>query len=432
MLAQAIGALKLPIAALGDDDEDHLKFAEEVMANLQPLCLLRRLERLVPAMAPMLDRAGRSAEDTTRLRECVHEMKLAFDRTPAARAVLGAIEGVLEFLEDKALEEPRNQVLAGLTLAPWLARLADGLGNLDKLVALDEKRRGLRGAHSAILEALYAYERNLLDGRAEPKPPDGLAEADYGEWWSALVNYSSARAWQGKLETENPVLLHMTPEEHSSLVVRLSSLLREKRKTEAGDIISAHIAKQIPWRDKPWDSMFQLTSSYKNKSKRLREAVELGLPEGLLKMRPCWLTNPGAVSQIFPLTAGLFDFVIFDEASQCPIEQAIPSIYRGKTVVVAGDEHQMPPTSFFSSTLDETADAEEGEDEEASQSPAESHSRKVAASVREALMQAEDLLEAADKILPGRPLQVHYRSRHPALINFSNLAFYGLLAVLCG
>jgi very-short-patch-repair endonuclease len=43
----------------------------------------------------------------------------------------------------------------------------------------------------------------------------------------------------------------------------------------------------------------------------------------------------------------------------------------------------------------------------------------------QALIEVEDLLQAAiDSFPPGRYLKVHYRSEHPALIDFSNNAFY--------
>ena len=39
--------------------------------------------------------------------------------------------------------------------------------------------------------------------------------------------------------------------------------------------------------------------------------------------------------------------MIFDEASQIPLEEAIPAIYRSHQVIVVGDEMQLPPTTFF-------------------------------------------------------------------------------------
>jgi superfamily I DNA and/or RNA helicase len=60
--------------------------------------------------------------------------------------------------------------------------------------------------------------------------------------------------------------------------------------------------------------------------------------------------SPISVSQFLPPDSK-FDLVLFDEASQLVPEDAIGAIYRGKTVVVAGDNKQLPPTSFFQKNL---------------------------------------------------------------------------------
>ena len=48
----------------------------------------------------------------------------------------------------------------------------------------------------------------------------------------------------------------------------------------------------------------------------------------------------------------MFDTVIYDEASQMPVEYALPTLFRSKIVVVSGDDKQMPPTSFFASKVE--------------------------------------------------------------------------------
>jgi superfamily I DNA and/or RNA helicase len=48
------------------------------------------------------------------------------------------------------------------------------------------------------------------------------------------------------------------------------------------------------------------------------------------------------------LDTGLFDVVIFDEASQILLEEAVPSLFRATQTIVVGDEMQLPPTNFFS------------------------------------------------------------------------------------
>jgi len=150
--------------------------------------------------------------------------------------------------------------------------------------------------------------------------------------------------------------------------------------------------------------------------------VELGHAVGLFDFRPCWLTNPNTASQIFPLSEQFFDLVIFDEASQCPIEQALPAIFRAKRLVVAGDEKQLPPTAFFQSSFsfgDEPAD----ESDEEVTIETDINKELTKASLDQALA-VTDLLEASKPLLRQSLLNIHYRSEHPALIAFSNHAFY--------
>lgn len=56
----------------------------------------------------------------------------------------------------------------------------------------------------------------------------------------------------------------------------------------------------------------------------------------LLALKPCWAMSPLHVSQLLP-TRTMFDVVIFDEASQITPADSIPSIVRGKQLIVAGD-----------------------------------------------------------------------------------------------
>src|SRR6266508_4038364 len=70
-------------------------------------------------------------------------------------------------------------------------------------------------------------------------------------------------------------------------------------------------------------------------------------------LKPIWLMSPLSVSDTLPLDPNLFDVVIFDEASQIPVAEAIPAVYRSHQVIVVGDEMQLPPTTFFASSRGE-------------------------------------------------------------------------------
>ena len=64
------------------------------------------------------------------------------------------------------------------------------------------------------------------------------------------------------------------------------------------------------------------------------------------RLKPCFLMSPLSVAQYLPAEAS-FDLVVFDEASQIPVWDAIGVIARAKQCVVVGDPKQMPPTNFF-------------------------------------------------------------------------------------
>ena len=120
----------------------------------------------------------------------------------------------------------------------------------------------------------------------------------------------------------------------------------------------------------------------------------------LLELKPCWMMSPLAVAQY--LHRGMkFDLVVIDEASQMTPENAVGALSRAGQAVVVGDTKQLPPTSFFQKVLD---DSDTDED------------------LRE---DSESILDMANvAFMPVRQLRWHYRSRHSALIQFSNQWMY--------
>jgi hypothetical protein len=128
-----------------------------------------------------------------------------------------------------------------------------------------------------------------------------------------------------------------------------------------------------------------------------REIMEKGALDEMLGIKPVWLMSPLSISQVLPFSAGMFDVVIFDEASQVPVEDALPSLYRAKRAILVGDRQQMPPTSFFSGGPTDDEEDDDG---------------------------VESILDLAQIVLPEVTLKWHYRSKHHELISFSNSWFY--------
>lgn len=130
---------------------------------------------------------------------------------------------------------------------------------------------------------------------------------------------------------------------------------------------------------------------------------------------PILLTTPDACSNLFQGKNFYFDNVVFDEASQLKLEDNLPAMLKGKNIIIAGDEHQMPPSNYFSKVFDGTfEDEEEIEDE----------NEKI--NQKNSMLSIESLLDFAMEFkFEKNYLDFHYRSKHPYLIDFSNHAFYG-------
>ena len=119
---------------------------------------------------------------------------------------------------------------------------------------------------------------------------------------------------------------------------------------------------------------------------------------------PCTLMSPDSVARFFPAKSDFFDIVVFDEASQIRVADAVGAMGRAKSVVVVGDSKQMPPTSF--------AETNAVSDDEVE-------------STVEAVVDEESILtECVQALVPQQWLSWHYRSQDEALIAFSNLQYY--------
>lgn len=125
------------------------------------------------------------------------------------------------------------------------------------------------------------------------------------------------------------------------------------------------------------------------------------IPNLLRRLKPCLLMSPISVAQYLDASHPAFDLVVFDEASQIPVWDAVGAIGRGTEVVIVGDPKQLPPTSFFMRSDEEVSDAE--------------------AVVEDVESVLDECLSAN---LPQLNLKWHYRSRDESLIAFSNHFYY--------
>lgn len=192
--------------------------------------------------------------------------------------------------------------------------------------------------------------------------------------------------------------------EFESIKTRILSLLQEQKEIakliSAQGFVAQYRALYESRKDKK-DYLYQIGK--KQDFWPIRKTIEQ-FGEYLFTLFPCWLLSPENVSSLLPLKKNLFDIVIFDEASQVFIENTIPSVVRGKNIVVAGDAKQLRPTATFMRRY-----MGGGEEEDLS---------------TQAALEVESLLDLAVARYDSAHINYHYRSERSELIEFSNKAFY--------
>ncbi len=205
------------------------------------------------------------------------------------------------------------------------------------------------------------------------------------------------------LPHEKNCILHIA--RFKDLTEQINKLMKEKNSLTPNLIVSTWNKKISQYSETNIYKEFKRQANKKRMLWPIRKYIS-EFSEMALNLFPCWLLSPETVSDILPLSNGMFDVVIFDEASQMFVENAIPTIFRGKKVIVAGDDKQLKPNSLFASKYEDEIDEED---------------IKLESS---AALEEESLLDLAKVNFDSVHLNYHYRSRYDELINFSNYAFY--------
>lgn len=142
------------------------------------------------------------------------------------------------------------------------------------------------------------------------------------------------------------------------------------------------------------------------RGRSIRQLVE-EFGELILSITPCVLVSPASLARFFPPGSVTFDMVVFDEASQVRVADAIGAMGRARSVVVVGDSKQMPPSTIMETSV--IADEEDS----------------LPDGVERVTEDEESILsECVSARVLRRWLTWHYRSEDESLIAFSNASFY--------
>ncbi|MEM8895287.1 MAG: AAA domain-containing protein, partial [Bacteroidota bacterium] len=219
-----------------------------------------------------------------------------------------------------------------------------------------------------------------------------------------LLDNSVALAWIDHVETKYPVLRSVSSqklvEQERTLQeaviekMKISNeiLLMKARERTYRDIEFNRLNNRVTYRD----LYHQVTK--KRRIWPVRKLIK-NYPDEVFSLIPCWMASPESASAIFQMEE-IFDLVIFDEASQCFAEKGIPAMYRGKQVVITGDDKQLMPNDLYKVRWEDDNDEDIPE------------------------LEIDSLLNLANQYLMQLFLKGHYRSKSLELIEFSNQHFY--------
>ncbi|MGY1815616.1 DUF3320 domain-containing protein [Blastococcus sp. SYSU D00820] len=261
-----------------------------------------------------------------------------------------------------------------MSLRRWLTFL-DTLEPL-RAAGLTEARTALVRGELPADDALRAFEYGIaLASVAERRDAAGLDGFDQGVHEKAIARFTAAsRAVRRHLTAALPAsVLAARPFDAASGNGQVGALQRELAKQRRGLGVRGLLAQY---------------------------------GELVTSVMPCVLVSPDSVARFFPAEAGLFDLVVFDEASQIRVADAVGALGRAKAAVVVGDSRQMPPTSFAEVSTG-SADDDAGE------------------LLGTAVEDEESILsECVQARVPRQWLSWHYRSQDESLIAFSNANYY--------
>ena len=248
-------------------------------------------------------------------------------------------------------------------------------------------RRRTQAMDLQLAPLVSAIER----GQVSTDEIEATFEAAYCSWWS------------GAVIGEDDVLRKFSTPEHVSTIENFRELDDRFQKLTAayiGTKLAGHLpASDSVKRESSW-GVLRHEIQKKRRHKPLRQLMA-EIPDVVTTLAPCLMMSPLSVAQYLGPDQALFDLVIFDEASQITVWDAIGCLSRARQAIVVGDPKQMPPTNFFA-RADDDPDGD--------------------------IDMEGDLESILDEMLgasiPERTLNLHYRSRKESLIAFSNSRYY--------
>jgi len=304
-----------------------------------------------------------------------------------ANALNSLDETITRFSKASGLPESDKMTLGVLLPGQVLQRAEDVLRTSNRLNAWCAWRKTRQ---QALALGLANVVKGLEQGSIQLGRVKEAFETDYCRWWlNAVVDRDEVLRTFVSAEHEKRIRDFRELDER--FIGLTQALVRAQ--LSAGHPSPDRVSQGSEW------GLLRYEMQKKTRHLPLRELVTRA-SGAVMSLTPCLLMSPLSIAQFLPAETANFDVVIFDEASQIPVWDAIGAMARGKQVIMVGDPKQLPPTSFFDRAESDVDDSD-----------VETELESI-------------LEECIGANLPTMKLSWHYRSRHESLIAFSNYRYY--------
>jgi very-short-patch-repair endonuclease len=244
-------------------------------------------------------------------------------------------------------------------LAAELSELAQQ--RLEALGVLARRRR-------LNLELADLIERHDLRAEGPNSAPESASAARVF-WWMRLLRLLGLFRGASPAGTSPATEQHLSRRELEAMITQRRNeldALEEPADAYALTVRIAELARSVVARTLAERSAID-TETLRS-LRAIRDDLELQgtdeLPrhaiERVICARSLWLASVLGTPRRVPLKQGLFDLVIFDEASQCDIGTALPLLARARRAVVVGDDRQLAFISQISAAQDRNLMAAQG------------------------------------------------------------------------
>jgi hypothetical protein len=297
-------------AAECDYQEDRLANVFHITGNVEEFVeRLTDVRKLLTKCPPWLAEIHR---DMLRSKNAARTLQ----RIERARQPLQRLDETLNQIADDYADLPLDQLQQRLQdMAAALDDLPDYLRSMEQMAGLPaELQSTLRRTPLALpaleaavadtaLQETYRQNRTLqrFNGTARQRHVERI-EALYDDWLKANADEIRRRLRERFLDH-----------------VRLANLPAAQLDAEQKEA-----RKRYNRGRREVEHEFGKTMRYK----AIRELVSGESGEVIKDLKPVWLMSPLSVSDTLPMDTQHFDVVIFDEASQVTLEEAVPSIFR--------------------------------------------------------------------------------------------------------